>query len=750
VDEVLIPLSLLKEGEEGIVRSVEGGRGLISRLASMGISQNARIRVLQSAGGRFIIEAADARVALGWFEVSHIRVVRNLPSQEAPPPTPERRRLLVALAGQPKVGKSTIFNILTGLSQHVGNWPGKEVTKKEGIHLTDNTEMHIIDLPGTYSLSAFSEEERVTRDFILQSRPDVIALLINASSLERSLYLLSEMLLLGPPVVVAINMLDLVESAGIFIDMAKLSQSLGIPVVPMIATKNSGIHDLVTKILATADGSEPYHPVIPGVSLDHEEVFCELLDLIHEHAPLDFYPSDWVAIKLMEGDGEISRVVEDRVPSFVWERIKALLIEHEDALRAVVNGRYAWIKTVTEKAVFRKRMEEVLLTDRIDHVLTRPVWGIPILLGVFALIFLLTYTVGFPMQKFMEETVGLLGRSLEPLFLSTPPWLKGIVLDALIGGAGSVLTFLPILIIFFAVLGLLEDVGYMARAAFVMYRFMHLIGLHGKSFIPLCLGFGCNVPAIMGARFLESRRARLLTLLLIPFVPCTSRLAVLTFMTAALFGQGATLVSWSLLTLNILVLGLVGMTVSTLFLKEEPTPFIMDLPLYHKPNLRIIGMVIWSRSLSFLKNAGTIIVIVSVVVWLFSYLPDGRVETSLLARGGRLLEPLGVPLGLDWKMLTALLTSILAKENAIATLGVLYGVGDAGLINMLPSVVSSASGLSFLVILMLFVPCAATVAVMKQEMKDDRRWFYLSLLLTLVISYLSGMAAYRLALWLGL
>jgi len=749
VEEELIPLSLLKEGEEGIVRSVQGGRGLISRLASMGISQNARIRVLQSAGGRFIVEAADARIALGWFEVSHIGVVRSRPLRETESPLPERRRMLVALAGQPNVGKSTIFNILTGLSQHVGNWPGKTVEKKEGIFIADNTEMHIIDLPGTYSLSAFSEEERVTRDFILQSRPDVIALLINASSLERSLYLLSELLLLGPPVVVALNMLDVAESSGIHIDVAELRKSLGIPVVPMIATKNSGINDLITRLLATADGQEPYHPVIPGVSPDHEEVFCELLNLTHEHLPLDSYPSDWVAIKLMEGDGEISRIVEDRVPVFVWDRIKALLIEHEDALRAVVNGRYAWIKTITEKAVFRKRMEEVLLTDRIDHVLTRPVWGIPILLGVFALIFLLTYTVGFPLQKILEAAVGHLGRALEPFFLSTPPWLRGIVIDGVIGGAGSVLTFLPILIIFFAVLALLEDVGYMARAAFVMDRFMHLIGLHGKSFMPLCLGFGCNVPAVMGARILESQKARLLTLLLIPFVPCTARLAVLTFITAALFGRGATLVSWSLLTLNILVLGIVGMTASALFLKHEQTPFIMELPLYHKPNPRTIGMVIWNRSLSFVKKAGTVIVLVSVVVWLLSYLPDGRVESSFLARGGKLLEPLGLPLGLDWKMVTALLTSIVAKENAVATLGVLYGVGDAGLVRVLPAVVSHASGLSFLVVLMLFVPCAATVAVMRQEMKD-RRWFILSLLLTLAISYLGGMAAYRLALWLGL
>jgi len=749
VSEELIPLSLLKDGEEGIIRSVKGGKALISRLASMGIMQNSRIRLLQRAGGRFIVEAADSRVALGWVEVSQINVVKRRLIRETEQPLPDRRRIVVALAGQPNVGKSTIFNILTGLSQHVGNWPGKTVEKKEGVYVVNNGEMHIVDLPGTYSLTSFSEEERVTRDFILQARPDVIALLINAAALERGLYLLSELLLLGPPVVVAVNMLDVAESSGIHIDVAELRKSLGIPVVPMIATKNSGINDLVAQILATVDGSETYQPAIPEVSPDHEEVFCELLDLIHEYISLDSYPQHWIAIKLMEGDGEISRTVEGLVPVFVWDRIKALLIEHEDSLLAVVNGRYAWIKTVTERAVSRNRIDEVLLTDRIDHVLTRPVWGIPILLGVFALVFLLTYNIGFPLQKVLEWAVSNLGRSLEPFFLSAPPWLRGIVIDGVIGGAGSVLTFLPILIIFFAVLAVLEDVGYMARAAFVMDRFMHLIGLHGKSFMPLCLGFGCNVPAMMGVRILESRKVRLLTLLLIPFIPCTARLAVLTFMTAALFGHAAALVSCSLFTLNIVVLGIIGMTAHALFLKGEKTPFIMELPLYHKPNPRTIGMVIWSRTLSFVKKAGTVIVSVSIGVWLLSYLPEGRVESSLLAMVGKLLAPLGAPLGLDWKMVTALLTSIVAKENAVATLGVLYGVGDEGLVRLLPSVVSHASGLSFLVVLMLFLPCAATVAVMKQEMKD-RRWFGLSLLLNLGISYLGGMAAYRLALWLGL
>jgi ferrous iron transport protein B len=264
----------------------------------------------------------------------------------------------------------------------------------------------------------------------------------------------------------------------------------------------------------------------------------------------------------------------------------------------------------------------------------------------------------------------------------------------------------------------------------------------------MCIGFGCNVPAILGVRIIESRKARLLTMLLTPFVPCTARLAVLTFVAAAVFATHATAVVWALVSLNILVLGAVGMTIHTFFMKEEPTPFIMELPLYHRPNPRTIGHVVWSRTVAFVRRAGTVILTMSVLVWLLAYFPDGRTETSVLAMIGRFLEPLGRPLGLDWKMVTALITSLVAKENAVATLGVLYGVGDQGLLNVLPTVMSHASALAFLTVLMLFVPCAATITVMKREMAD-RIWFVSSLALTLAVSYIGGLAAYRLALWVG-
>jgi len=320
-----------------------------------------------------------------------------------------------------------------------------------------------------------------------------------------------------------------------------------------------------------------------------------------------------------------------------------------------------------------------------------------------------------------------------------------MLLNGVIGGAGSVLTFLPVLLIFFAVMALLEDIGYMARAAFVMDRIMHLVGLHGKSFIPMFLGFGCNVPAVLGARIIETRKARMITLLLIPFVPCTARLAVLTLISAAIFGENAAYVSWSILALNIMVLGIAGAFVNKTLWKQD-APFIMELPIYHRPALKTILMVIWARTISFVRKAGTVILGVSLLIWLLSYFPTGVVEESWLASVGKLLGPLGVPLGLDWKMITALLTGLVAKENVVATLGVLYSVGKDGLAVVLPTVMSQASAAAFLVVMMLFIPCAATIAVLRQEMKSNK-WFYATIAMTLMVSYLGGIAAYQLVRW---
>ena len=388
------------------------------------------------------------------------------------------------------------------------------------------------------------------------------------------------------------------------------------------------------------------------------------------------------------------------------------------------------------------------MTDRIDHLLTRPVFGIPVLLGILALVFVLTYKVGFPVQHGLERMMALFAGVVERYAAGAPPWFLQLIVNGVIGGAGSVLTFLPILLIFFTCLTFLEDVGYMARAAFVMDRFMHVVGLHGKSFLPLCLGFGCNVPSVMGARIIESKKARLLTIFLSPFVPCTARLAVLAFVCAAVFGSYASLVSWALLATNIMVLGMTGMIIGRVFMKGEPMPFVMELPLYHKPDPRTIAIVVWNRTIAFVRRAGTVILAASVVIWLLSNIPGGRIDTSILAWIGRLIEPVGRPMGLGWREMVALVSSLVAKENSVATLAVLHGVGEEGLREVLPAAMGHASALAFLVVLMLFVPCAATVVVMKQEM-GNWKWFIASFISMVAVSFCGGLVAYRLAVALG-
>jgi ferrous iron transport protein B len=659
-----------------------------------------------------------------------------------------KRSILVALAGQPNVGKSTVFNVLTGLSQHVGNWPGKPIEKKEGIHISGDTEIKMNDLPGTYSLSTFSEEERVVREFIIHEHPDVIVLLVNASVLERSLYLLSELLLLGPPIVVAVNMLDVGTHQGIQIDVEALQKSLGLPVVPMVATKNRGIRELVSEIIKVSKKEREYKPRLPGVAADHLDIYQRLMELIKGYIPLP-YTEIWVGTKLMEGDPEISRLVEDLVPTATWNAIQALLVKHEDALRAVVGGRYDWIEEVTRAAISRFKRGQVLMTDRIDHVLTGPVIGIPVLLVILALIFLITFELGFPLQELLASLAGSLGRWLDGLLVNGPWWVRGLIVNGIIGGVGSILTFVPILAIFFAAMATLESVGYMARAAFVMDRFMHFLGLHGKSFLPMCLGFGCNVPSILGARVVESKKARLLTIFLTPFVPCTGRLAGLTFIAGAIFGEKALMITCLLVIANILALGVAGTLISKIFFRSEPVPFIMELPLYHKPDLKTITLVMWNRTSAFVKKAGTIILGFSVALWIFSNFPGGNVENSVLGWLGKIIEPIGRPIGLDWKMLVALLASIFAKENSVATLGVLYNVGEQGLLDVLPAAINHASALAFLVVLMLLIPCLPTIVVMKQEM-GGWKWLFASLLFMLIVSYGCGMIAYRIGLFFGL
>jgi ferrous iron transport protein B len=659
--------------------------------------------------------------------------------------------ITVALAGQPNVGKSTVFNLLTGLNQHVGNWPGKTIEQKTGTYHQNGLTINIVDLPGTYSLTANSLEEVIARDYIIRQRPDVVVALVDAAILERSLYLVAELLPLPAPIIVGLNMMDVAEREGRHVESEVLQAALGVPVVPMVATKAQGVRELAETIERLVRGDIPYEPRCPKIRHDHQVVLDEILALVEPHVP-DPYPVDWVALKLLEGDEEITAMIRGVLSDAIWEQVHDILMAHDDALVAVASGRYEWIGRMIRAAVTRPKVGPISLTERLDRWATHPVWGMALLAGILALVFWLTYTIGAPLQDALDTyVVGALADWAGGLLANGPAWVSGLVVDGVIGGVGTVITFLPILFIFFAALGLLEDMGYMARAAYVMDRFMHLMGLHGKSFLPLFLGFGCNVPSIVGARVVESQRARLLTIMIAPLVPCTARMMVIAFLAPIFFGRAATLVSWGLIALNLVVLALSGMAINRIAFRGERAAFIMELPLYHVPNWRTIGLLVWQRTLSFLKKAGTVILVISVIVWALSALPAGDVETSYLAQFGRLLAPLGTLMGMSWRMMVALLASFIAKENSVATLGILYGAGEeeATLATILISALTPAAALAFLIVQMLFIPCVATVAAIWQETRSAR-WTLFNLAFLMVVSFGMGIAVYQAARILGL
>ncbi len=646
-----------------------------------------------------------------------------------------QKSINVALAGAPNVGKSTVFNLLTGLSQHVGNWPGKTIEQKTGVYSQDNLTMNIIDLPGAYSLTANSAEEQIARDYLVKEKPDIVVAVINAASLERNLYLVAELIELAPRLVIALNMMDVAQQHGMQIDSEALAGELDIQVVPIIASKNQGMDQLVKAIsnecMQPLRSREAKH-VEYGKEIN--KVIKRVEELLDQEITTP-YPVHWTAMKLLEGDEQINHLIQQRMPTERIGLLNAYLTQHESAAVTIATLRFEWVTRITDIIQKKHHLGQVSLTEKIDRVATHPVLGIIMLAAVLGVIFWIVYSAGVPIQGFLE--VNIIQKcqefvSQELAFL--PALLKGFLNDGILGGVGIVLTFIPILFFFFMFWALLEDVGYTSRAAFVTDRFMHLLGLHGKSSMPLVLGFGCNVPAVLGTRIIESKRARLLTILLAPLVPCTGRMAVISIIAAAFFGRMAAFVSIGIALFSIIMLVIIGFILNRFVIRDENVPLIMELPLYHIPNLRTIGLTTWYNLEAFIKRAGTIILIVSVIVWLLSAIPTGNIHDSILAQFGKLIEPAGRLMGLNWQMLLALITSFIAKENTIATVGVLLGGEGTGLAQQLQAMLTPAAALAFLVIQVLFIPCVATVAVMRQE-TGGWRWTIFMVALQLVLSF---------------
>jgi len=658
---------------------------------------------------------------------------------------PDKKTVVVALAGAPNVRKSTVFNLLTGLSQHVGNWPGKTVEQKTGIARHNGLTIQLVDLPGTYSLTANSLEEQITRDYLVTEKPDVVVALLNAASLDRHLYLVTELMELTPRLIVALNMVDVARQEGTNIDVKALESALNMPVVPMVASKNRGLKELVEVI------AQKCTQAVDSPAVGHVEYGSEIsADIAHIEGLLTDgdtspYPRHWAAMKVLEGDSQINKLLHDRLSRDRQAELDSFLSDKESAAITLAGLRFDWVKNVLSSAQEKPDIGRVSFTEKIDHAATHPIWGLAVLAAVMILVFLVVYGIGVPVQHFLQ--VSLIERAQTLVFDHMhfmPGWLQSFLGNGLLGGVGTVLTFLPILFLFFVAWGFLEDVGYTARVAFVTDRFMHLLGLHGKSSLPLLLGFGCNVPAVMGTRIIESKRARLLTVLLAPLIPCAGRMAVIGVIAAAIFGGQAILVTAGIIAFSLVVLVISGLLMNRFIFEGERAVLMMELPLYHEPNPRTIGLVSWQRTIAFIKRAGTIILVVSIIIWLLSYLPSSNIEGSVLGHIGRGIEPVGKLMGLNWQLMVALLTSFVAKENTIATLGVLLGRENAGLSQALRGMLTPAAAIAFLVAQVLFVPCVATVSAIRQE-TGGWRWVAFSIGLQLILSFSLAIVVFQIA-----
>ena len=660
---------------------------------------------------------------------------------------------VMALAGNPNVGKSTIFNALTGARQHVGNWPGKTVEQKKGYFERNGEKIEVVDLPGTYSLTAYSIEETVARDFIIKDKPDVVIDILDASNIERNLYLTLQILELTDRVVVALNKTDIAKAQGVEIDAEKLSRLLGVPVIPLVATHKSGIDRLVKTALEIAKGEKKTAPMKIAYDRAVEERIEKIEGMLCS-LPLEAYPSRWLAVKLLEMDSSVVELVEKAGGKDVLIDIGGLKpLEGEHDIETIVPATlYEIIGGIVEKCVvYRERGET--LTDRLDRILTHKYLGLPILFLVYGIIFGITFTLSTPLMEWIDAGFNVMGNATASFLSSSgaPAWLNGLVVDGIIAGVGGVMVFLPVIILFFFMFAIVENSGYMARAAFVMDRIMHKMGLHGKTFLPLLLGYGCNVPAIMATRTLENRKDRLIAILINPLIPCGARLGVMTFIVSIFFtGLTATLVMLSLIMISLGLVFLMGVLFRRFVLPGEHPPFLMELPPYQMPGIKDILIHTGERAWIFVKKAGTVIVVVSIVIWYLSNYPGTDINGSYAAMLGRALEPIGSLMGFDWRIMVALIAGFGAKETTITTLGVLYASGGsgAGFVAGITASLTPLIAYTFLLVQMIYVPCLATVAIIKKE-TGSWKWTGFAVGYTLVLAFILGALVYGIGKLLG-
>ena len=681
--------------------------------------------------------------------------------------------ITIALAGNPNAGKTTIFNQLTGARQKVGNWPGVTVERKEGSLTYKGHSIKVVDLPGIYSLTAYSIEELVARDYILDHKPDVVVDVLDASNLERNLYLATQLIELNIRLVFAMNMVDVAKKRGIVVDYRQLSRLLGVPIVETVGTRGQGIDALLDKVIEVVQDVDP---VSRHIHVNYGQEIEEEIRAIRQVLKLDpkinsyCYPR-WTAVKLLEGDPQVTEWIKrsPRAKEILDQVEKSkehiMSIMDDDPETIIAEARYGFISGALKETMKLSTVAKKTISDTIDQFVTNRLLGYPLFLLFMYLLFQMTFTLGrYPVEwiEYGIDTLGQWAASTLP-----PGDLQGLVVDGIIGGVGGVLVFLPNILLLFLGISILEDTGYMARAAFIMDKVMHALGLHGKSFIPLLMGFGCNVPAIMAARTLESRRDRILTILINPLMSCSARLPVYVLIAGAFFPGKEANVIFSIYLIGIVLAVIVGRILSKTLFKGDAAPFVMELPPYRLPTLKSLLIHMWDRAKIFLRKMTGVVLIFSVIIWFLGAHPKTieyskdyggqikalevelnqagvsseakvslqeeiqrlreamhleRLKNSYIGRIGMAIEPILKPLGFDWRLGVSLITGFVAKEVVVSTLGVLYqaDVGEGGTTTPLrealrKSGLTPLSAYAFMVFVLIYVPCMVTVTTIWRE-----------------------------------
>lgn len=784
-------LSELRTGESATVVKVLGHGGFRRRILEMGFVRGSAVSVVLNAPLKDPIEyrIMGYNISLRRSEADMIEVIteqeaieRLVKQQDTVTAsidteavnrviTRRKKHINIALIGNPNSGKTSLFNYIAGAKEHVGNYSGVTVDAKTGRAYYGEYELHITDLPGTYALSAYTPEERYVREHLAKNSPDVILNVVCSSNLERNLYLTTELIDMSQNMVVALNMYDELEASGATLDHELLGKMMGVPLVPVVGRTGRGVKELLDTIIAVYEGTDSrvrHIHINQGIVEQSVAKLNKSLKERREELPKCF-PPRYFAMKMLEGDSEIAAMLQSAPHYSEWCNIANQEREHlhhdlgdgEDIESAFANQKYGFISGALRETYTRNRDSRENISHYIDEIVTHRIWGYPIFLLIMCTMFYCAFSLGQYPQQWLEMGVTFLGDFIAGMMPDGT--LKSLIVDGVIGGVGSVLVFLPNIMILYMFISFMEDSGYLARAAFIMDKLMHTVGLHGKSFIPLVMGFGCNVPAVMATRTIESRSSRLITALILPFMSCSARLPVYILLLGTFFGSKAGFMLFCLYFLGIAVAIVTAKCMRKFMFSVDETPFVMELPPYRVPTMKATVSHMWEKCAQYIKKMGGLIFVASVVMWFLSYYPHNSTdvqsqhnyENSYIGRIGKFCEPVFEPLGMNWKSSVSIISGIAAKEIMVSTMGILYtdAENSGGATENLETTLheklvasndfTPASTLALLIFALLYFPCLATLAAIAQEY--GKRWAVASAIYSTAVAWLLAFVVYNIA-----